>query len=352
MKRDYWLLLFPLAVMSFVAPVVTYFNLIFTTGTRWVAIAALALVLIGTGRAFSVLRQNVGLAALAYVSWCLLTYFWSEVPDLTLLKSGALVLVSIGLFAAGQYWVVRFGCERALSYLFPILVLALFAGAFGQEAIEQSEGLTLYEGLTGNPNMLGSLMNMSVPLLLWQSYRYRGNRRRLILWLGLLGFVLGALLLSVARSSIIAALITCGAFLAVVGIRRIALLYTLAAVLLIGSFMAAPALYETLDQHYVRKAPEGTKAEILSSREEIWQESYEQAIKGGFIGGGYGVTIGDIDFGGGLTAVGYGREKGNSQLAIIEETGILGLSLYVMFLVLLFHKATLSVRQSVDPEMK
>ena len=334
------------------APVVTYFNVIFTTDTRWVAAVALALVLILTGRAFPVLRQDVGLAVTAYVSWCVLTYFWSEVPELTLLKSGALALVGIGLFAAGQYWVVRFGWERALSYLFPILVLALFAGAFGQEAIEQSEGLTLYEGLTNNPNMLGSLMNMAVPLLLWQSYRTRGRRRQLILWLGLLGVVLGVLLLSVARSSIIAALITCGAFLAVVGIRRNALLYALAAVLLIGSSMAVPDVYETLEQRYVRKVPEGSEADILSSREQLWEESYEQAIKGGFVGGGYGVTIGDTDFAGGLTAYGYGREKGNSQLAIIEETGILGLSLYVLFLVLLFHKATLSVRQSIDPDMR
>ena len=123
------------------------------------------------------------------------------------------------------------------------------------------------------------------------------------MWLGLLGIVLGVLLLSVARSSITAALITCGAFLVVVGIRRNALLYALAAVLLIGSSMAVPDVYETLEQRYVRKVPEGSEADILSSREQLWEESYEQAIKGGFIGGGYGVTIGDMDFAGGLTAL-------------------------------------------------
>ena len=35
-------------------------------------------------------------AAAAYVCWCVLTYSWSEVPELTLLKSGALALVWYG----------------------------------------------------------------------------------------------------------------------------------------------------------------------------------------------------------------------------------------------------------------
>ena len=353
MKRYYWLLLFPLGVMAFVAPVVMYFNLVFTTDTRWLVAAALALVMVGAGRAFSVLRHPVGLAIAGYVSWCVLTSSWSEVAELTLLKSGALAVVGLGLFAGGQYWVVRLGWARSLDYLFPLLILALFAGVFGQQAIEQSsEGLNLYEGLTSNPNMLGSLMNMAVPLLLWQSYSSRGSRTQLILWLGLLGVVLGVLLLSVSRASIIAALITCAMFLAVVGIKRNALLYALAAVLLIGTFKALPDVNETLEQRYVRKVPEGTEADILDSRQELWEESYEQALKGGFVGGGYGVTIGDTDFAGGLTAVGYGREKGNSQLAIVEETGIVGLVLYVILLVTLFRNATLPLRQSIDPDMK
>ena len=39
----------------------------------------------------------------------------------------------------------------------------------------------------------------------------------------------------------------------------------------------------------------------------------------------FGNSIGGGSFAGGLTAVGYGREKGNTQLAIVEETGLVGL---------------------------
>jgi len=37
-----------------------------------------------------------------------------------------------------------------------------------------------------------------------------------------------------------------------------------------------------------------------------------------------------------LSALSYGREKGNSQLAIVEETGLVGLGLYGILLITLF----------------
>ena len=57
------------------------------------------------------------------------------------------------------------------------------------------------------------------------------------------------------------------------------------------------------------------------------------------MGGGYGATIGDNSFVmKGLNARGYGREKANSQLAIIEETGIVGFVFYCALLIIFFTK--------------
>jgi O-antigen ligase len=39
-----------------------------------------------------------------------------------------------------------------------------------------------------------------------------------------------------------------------------------------------------------------------------------------------------VDF----SSVGYGREKGNSQLAVVEETGLIGLAFYGVFLFTMF----------------
>ncbi|MFO1316193.1 MAG: O-antigen ligase family protein [Burkholderiales bacterium] len=353
MKRPHWSLVFPVAVLAFVAPAVAYVNVLFTTTTRWVVAGVLLLALIATGRAFAILRHDVGSALLAYVAWCVLTSAWSDVPELTLMKSGALALVGVGMFAGGQLWASRRGWDQSLDFLSPVLALALFAGVFGQSAIESSsELLVLYEGLTGNPNMLGSLMNMAIPLLLWQCYSNRTSRGRLVLWLGLLGIIVGVLLLSVSRSSILAALVTCVVFLSVVGIRRIAIAYALATVVAAGTLFAAPDVYDTLAQRYILKVRPGTEPELFGSRQEVWEESYELAVQGGLVGGGYGVTIGETAFRGGLTAVGYGREKGNSQLAIMEETGVVGLLLYLIFLAVLFRKAAWPMRQAPDRDMK
>ena len=224
---------------------------------------------------------------------------------------------------------------------------------FGQEAIEQSsEGLTLYEGLTGNPNMLGSLMNMAIPLLLWQSYRSAGSRNQLILWLGLLGVVLGVLLLSVSRASIIAALITCGVFLAVVGIKRNALLYALAAVLLTGIFVAVPDVDETLEQRLRPKSSGGNRRLRFSTPGRRSGKNPTNRPSKAELSGGLWSHNWRHGFCRRTDSPRVRGEKGNSQLAIVEETGIVGLVLYAILLVILFRNATLPVRQSIDPDMK
>lgn len=76
---------------------------------------------------------------------------------------------------------------------------------------------------------------------------------------------------------------------------------------------------------------------VFQSRSLVWKKSIEQAKKGGIVGGGFAVTIGDKNFSiNNLSGVGYGREKGNSQFEIMEETGIIGLILYGLILISFF----------------
>jgi len=353
MKRGMWIYLFPLTVLAFVAPAVQYFHVIFNLQTRWLCAGLLTLLLLLTGRTYQVLLYDAGLALAANVGWAVLTYSWSEVPNLTLMKSFAFALVSLSLLGGGLVWVSRAGWRRTLDYLLPILGIAMFAGVLGQGAIVQiGTDLNLYQGLTGNPNMLGSLMNMAIPCVLWQAYRFRESKKWLVFWVGLFALIVGILLLSVSRASILAAAITCGMVLTVIGIKRNATFVAIGTIAAASAFIAIPDVFQILEQRYIQKASIDAGSEILASRADVWDESYDQAVKGGLAGGGYGVTIGDTDFAGGFTAVGYGREKGNSQLAIVEETGIVGLALYVIFLVALFKRAILSVRRGRDPEMK
>jgi hypothetical protein len=73
----------------------------------------------------------------------------------------------------------------------------------------------------------------------------------------------------------------------------------------------------------------------LHSREDVWRLSFDNAIKGGVFGAGFAVTIGDTDFKL-ASQKRYGREKGNSQLAILEETGAIGLLLSSMVIILFY----------------
>ena len=95
-----------------------------------------------------------------------------------------------------------------------------------------------------------------------------------------------------------------------------------------------------------------THGEILFSRVDTWEQSYEAALQGGYFGLGYGVTAGDTDFEGGLTAKTYGREKGNSQLAVWEETGLVGLGLYAMVLLAILTTLFRTLRATRDVPLR
>ena len=72
----------------------------------------------------------------------------------------------------------------------------------------------------------------------------------------------------------------------------------------------------------------------MHTRKESLNQSFQAAKKGGLFGLGFGVSDG-VEFKGlsnNLSLVGYSREKTNSILASIEEIGLIGTSLYAMFI--------------------
>ena len=103
--------------------------------------------------------------------------------------------------------------------------------------------------------------------------------------------------------------------------------------------------FEQLQQKLIYKHATRTQG-VFYTRQDVWNVTYEKAKEGGWFGGGYGISIGDKSkFQFGLTAEKYGREKGNAQLAIIEETGIIGFVLYAASLFFLFARLINAVRR-------
>lgn len=341
-------ILFPIALLAFCGAAVTYVSSIFSTSTRWVVLLLLVFVVLAKGRLSFVLRGNVGVSLLAYLLWCSATVLWSQVPLLTSLKVMALWMVVVGFVTAGQMWVRWTGAVGAIWYALPLVAVALFAGLVGTVTPNtrvQTGGLELYSGLTGNPNMLGSLMDMALPFLLVQMYVSRPRHRWWFCWAIMLCVVVLFLLMSTSRSAIVTALVTGLSFIvASRSLRRSHVIYLVGVTMLLCIVFISGVSKQILDR-YLYKGSRDTDYGVFHSRAEPWTISYESAKDGGVIGAGYGVSVGYMEFQGGLTAVGYGREKGNSQLAIIEETGVVGLALYVAYLIAMFKRIQLAMRR-------
>ena len=338
-----WLL--PLTLVAFVGPAIQYLSVVFSPNSRWAALALLVLVLAIRNRLHRALTGGVGLALGAYLIWCALTITWSENFELSWMKVIAMGAVSAGMLAAGRLWVVRRGPADAFAYQVPLAVVALLTGVLGgggEGTTVEMGPIDLYQGLSGNPNMLGSILMMSLPVVLWMMYSRWGRMPERWLWLAVVALVLLLLGLANSRAAILGSICIGLAFLVALPLRHRVGVISAVVVGIVALFLAKPELIAQAEHRYVYKGSD--EEGILYTRERVWEESFELAKEGGLVGAGYGVTIGAGSFQGGLSAVGYGREKGNSQLAIWEETGLVGLALYGVLLFALFLELARGMR--------
>jgi cell division protein FtsW (lipid II flippase) len=244
-----------------------------------------------------------------------------------------------------------------MNYLTPAVVVILLAGFFpGKVAFVADQGeFELLQGLVGNPVTFGVLVAMALCFLLWQSYRYRTNPQVKWIWLGLIVLALVFLAKSHTRSAmVITGMLALGFCLSLQLRKTTFILVLVMGALLIAAVASEPVFdkqYQYYYNTYILKGASGEQG-VLFSRQKVWETSYASAQQGGWFGAGYGVTIGDTTFQGGLTALGYGREKANAQFAIVEETGLVGLGLYSLLLVLLFIRLILAHMREKERDTK
>jgi hypothetical protein len=334
-------ILLPLLVLGFVGVAVTFLSPVFTTTTRWGLLLLCLLYVLVSGFWIKPFRSSFGSLTILFGLWALATALWSEVPGLTFMKGVAFLLVVVACLAIGQWWSQEHEMDKALDYLLPLTLAAILAGLLGRfstYAVVHSGGTTLYQGLVSGPNMFGSMLAMCMPVLFWKTWLNLGNGKKAWFWMILVGIAAWYLFLASSRGAILIVFIT---FLGMMfsmsqGKRMRWALLTLA--FLINAFLVVPGQFEYFQQQYIFKNATREQG-VLHTREEVWSVSYQQAVKGGWFGGGFGVTIGAPNtYKGGLTAVGYGREKGNTQLALFEETGVVGFLIYLASLFALFHR--------------
>lgn len=344
-------LLLPLTVLGFVGVAVTFLSPVFTTSTRWAIMLLLLLYLLIKGQVWRPLRTRFGMLTLLFGALSLLTTLWSEQPLLSLMKAAAFLLVAVACLAGGYQWARQQPLDKTFDYLLPLMAVALLAGILGRfstEALVISGTTVMYQGLVSGSNMFGSMLAMCMPLLFWKMQIHRGKRRAFVVWTLLALIALYYLFMASSRAAILIMICTWFGFSFSFHLARRLQVLLVAGMLALNAVMVVPGLFERIQEQYIYKNANVDRG-LFYTREEVWKISYEQAVKGGWFGGGYGVTIGGSNtFSGGLTSFGYGREKGNSQLAIVEETGKAGFVIYLLSLVVLFRKLARTVARTPD----
>ena len=321
----------PLALLAFSSAQVRYLDLALNTTTRWLFLAFLIVALAPRRDLFRWQQTAFAKILVIYIVWCIATLAWSAVPLLSVLKVTALVLTATIFISAGYAWAARHATDNLVGFLLPVLAVAAFAALPGPQGFSS----TLYQGMSLNPNDLGILAAATLPLPVYHAYHlYRkAGPRRAFGWAFATLIILGLIWLTSSRASMLCAALIFGAFTLAVSpsFRVTAIVFGGLAIAVV--YLYAPSVNESFYEDVVAKS--AANGDVLYSRRETWGESYDAAMQGGLLGLGYGVAAGFTDFQFGLTSNTYGREKGNSQLAVWEETGFVGLVLYGFLMVAL-----------------
>jgi hypothetical protein len=325
-------------LLAFVAVGISYLDVVFTTNTRWAFLILLIVSLVPYGELFLAYRSRYSPFLLGYLIWCFATGLWSQVPLLSMLKVAALAIVVTAFVGAGRAWVMRLQPRNAVGYLLPVLGAAVFAGIFSRgHASYLKTGIVIYQGLAGNPNYLGILAAAGLPLPLYRSYlawTKGSGRLQLMIWVALSAMMVFVLWWSASRASILCAIFVVAAFAFIMSPGRRSMIGLVVIVCATTIAVAAPELEQGVYERVVIKS--SVKGDAFFSRRMTWEKTYEGAKEGGLLGLGYGVSAGFGDFSLGLTSNTYGREKGNAQLAIWEETGLIGLAIYGLLIITMF----------------
>ena len=328
-------------LVGFVAPTIRPLGFIPFDMIRWILLLFLTVYILKLKIIYlSINSHAVSKIGLLFCLWGLSTTLWSSVPQLTFAKAVMLLIIFVTCLAS-SYMIMRLmQLESSLDYFLPVVVISLVAAMPGLSSESSAIGpLELYRGAMLGPNRLGINLAMCIPFLFWKTNcaRYSQKGLKVQYWWALLAGAIILVLITRSRAALVVVLcILLGGLMCMqtntkVKFVNMGLMFVLLVLAL------HPGGFEKFTKNYIYKYAQGTNfsQKVLSSRELPWSKSEAAAGRGGLLGVGLGVSYGDYDFQLKSKAALYGREKGNSQLAIIEETGIVGAIIYGTFIMVL-----------------
>jgi hypothetical protein len=278
--------------------------------------------------------------------WSAVTSLWSDYPLVTLSRSGYFIFISFGAVLAGYLWQqLNF---TPLSFLLAaniiVVAFSLFSLITNIPADSWTGGNAKgFMGFAGHQNTLASAILFTIPAVIskipnrkskipnYTYYRLLITAYCLLLTMNFL-----ILILTYSRATILALVIGAVVFLLLSKKSNVLIYSSAVALLILCLIWFTPYLKEKANELVKKDFPE-----FYSSRQWLWEPSYNAALSGGLTGLGYGISNPEIIVEGTGSHYDNGRyirEKGNSFLALIEEAGIVGLVLFLLPLAYLLKK--------------
>jgi O-antigen ligase len=283
------------------------------------------------------LRVVIALASLFGV-WAMLTSLWSWYPKVSFARSSVFIVSSWAVIVAGFLWAKYFN-KNILAYLIPLNILNLIVSFFSLWTKIPHDYWAGYgyglKSFWGHQNTLACLIIFTLPGIFYLPIR---DKRLRIVVVSVL-FVLNVYILVLTHSRSALVLLIIAVFMFAGLIRQYKLIGGLVAALLcLGLLYHVNKDFRDIAYNYVFK----TEVSLLDRKKPVFEATYMAAKDGGLTGLGYGVSdnsvLGNLHitehyhFEGGRLV----REKGVSFFALVEETGLIGLALFVLFLGYLF----------------
>ena len=282
-----------------------------------------------------------------FLTYSFVTTFWTENVSLSLAKWALYATVSlaflVGGTAAAQSTSPGTNPFDPLKYLFlPMMASSIYALLLGKGWIEGN-----FSGMCGNSNALGASVMLTSPWLIYELKRSWGDRRRKRWLLLLAAFTVLVMLATHSRAALCAFFIIPVFASRQLNVGRKVILLYLGTMLLIVTYALRPETFDLFYHSYVAKRSDN----IMASRGTQMEDSWDAAKQGGLFGEGFGVSVGLSRYWDLKTFSRISREKGNSILAIVEETGLVGLAFYLAVLCSMYV-AFRRCSRTPDPDQK
>src|SRR3990167_10634176 len=131
-RHSFILILLPFTVLCTISYPMRFFHGILDANTRFVMLGVLGFFILLKIQLINFLDGLLAFAIFLYLSWCLCSTFWSDVPSLSFSKSILLIITMLTMILASIEWMRNNPWHKALDFLLIVAICSLLSGYLGK----------------------------------------------------------------------------------------------------------------------------------------------------------------------------------------------------------------------------